>query len=323
MKQGFSKSTIPHTHLGFLTQSVVLLDELNRWEPQDREADHTTKPYWCILFLEGMLQLQDPVTLINSSHLYPACTQFFSLFAPLKCLVYKSPDLPVPVLILNGSEMALDRQQHLHVSCHCVVKEGVGVLLGQLHGLLQKEVICKAMITVTVEFPVLAVREWHARGQHHQRQHSETLRHIDLVENAPFRGFPRAVRVAESTCWPQETQVRSLGWEDSLEVEMAIHSSTFSWRIPWAEEPGSLQSMGSRRVGWDWVSMRAHTCQCFGSCSLQKAQVDAGSLTNIIEVDLKKPVYNFLGERNSEMSVILRGIINPQIMLTGFCHNCK
>ena len=51
--------------------------------------------------------------------------------------------------------MALDRQQHLHVSCHCVVKEGVGVLLGQLHGLLQKEVICKAVITVTAEFPYL------------------------------------------------------------------------------------------------------------------------------------------------------------------------
>ena len=49
---------------------------------------------------------------------------------------------------------------------------------------------------------VLALREWHAWGQHHQHQHSETLRHIDLLENAPFRGFPRVVRVAESTCRP-------------------------------------------------------------------------------------------------------------------------
>ena len=42
----------------------------------------------------------------------------------------------------------------------------------------------------------------------------------------------------------QETQVQSLGWEDPLEKEMAIHSSTIAWKIPWTEEPGGLQSMG-------------------------------------------------------------------------------
>ena len=47
----------------------------------------------------------------------------------------------------------------------------------------------------------------------------------------------------------QETWVRSLGWEDALEKEMAIHSSTIAWKIPWTEEPGRLQSMGSPRVG--------------------------------------------------------------------------
>ena len=46
----------------------------------------------------------------------------------------------------------------------------------------------------------------------------------------------------------QETRVRSLGWEDPLEKEMATHSSILAWRIPWAEEPGGLQSMGSQRV---------------------------------------------------------------------------
>ena len=49
----------------------------------------------------------------------------------------------------------------------------------------------------------------------------------------------------------QETWVRSLGWEDPLEKEMAIHSSILDWRIPWMEEPGGLQSMGSQRVGHD------------------------------------------------------------------------
>ena len=46
----------------------------------------------------------------------------------------------------------------------------------------------------------------------------------------------------------QETQVRSLGWEDPLEKEMATHSSILAWEIPGTEEPGGLQSMGSQRV---------------------------------------------------------------------------
>ena len=46
-----------------------------------------------------------------------------------------------------------------------------------------------------------------------------------------------------------ETWVQSLGWEDPLEKETATHSSTLAWRIPWTEEPGGLQSMGSQRVG--------------------------------------------------------------------------
>ena len=45
-----------------------------------------------------------------------------------------------------------------------------------------------------------------------------------------------------------ETQVRSLSQEDSLEKEMATHFSTLAWKIPWVEEPGRLQSMGSQRV---------------------------------------------------------------------------
>ena len=47
----------------------------------------------------------------------------------------------------------------------------------------------------------------------------------------------------------RETWVRSLGRKDPLEKEMATHSSILAWRIPWTEEPGGLQSMGSQRVG--------------------------------------------------------------------------
>ena len=49
----------------------------------------------------------------------------------------------------------------------------------------------------------------------------------------------------------QETRVQSLGQEDLLEKEMATHSSILAWKIPWAEEPGKLQSMGSQRVRHD------------------------------------------------------------------------
>ena len=51
------------------------------------------------------------------------------------------------------------------------------------------------------------------------------------------------------TMW--ETWAASLGWEDPLEKEMAMHSSTLAWKISWVEEPGRLQSMGSQIVGHD------------------------------------------------------------------------
>ena len=49
----------------------------------------------------------------------------------------------------------------------------------------------------------------------------------------------------------QEAGIQSLGWEDPLEKEMATHSSILAWEIPWTEETGRLQSMGSQRVGHD------------------------------------------------------------------------
>ena len=54
-----------------------------------------------------------------------------------------------------------------------------------------------------------------------------------------------------STMW--ESWVQSLGWEDPLEKEMATHSSTLAWRIPWMDKPGGLQSMGSQRVRCDFT----------------------------------------------------------------------
>ena len=60
----------------------------------------------------------------------------------------------------------------------------------------------------------------------------------------------------------QEIWVWSLGWEDPLEMGMATHSSILTWRIPWTEEAGGLQSTGSQKVGHDWVT-NAFTFQVY------------------------------------------------------------
>ena len=59
----------------------------------------------------------------------------------------------------------------------------------------------------------------------------------------------------------QETQVRSLVWEDPLEKEMATHSSTLAWKILWTEEPGRLHSMGLQRVGHDSGTSLSLACR--------------------------------------------------------------
>ena len=56
----------------------------------------------------------------------------------------------------------------------------------------------------------------------------------------------------------QEMQLRSLGWEDSLEKEMVTRSSVLAGRIPWTEEPGGLQSLGTQGVGYDIETEHEH-----------------------------------------------------------------
>ena len=65
------------------------------------------------------------------------------------------------------------------------------------------------------------------------------------------------VQLAKNLPEVQETRVQSLGWEDALEKGMATHSSTLAWRIPWTEEPGGLQSMGSKES--DTTKQVTHT----------------------------------------------------------------
>ena len=65
-----------------------------------------------------------------------------------------------------------------------------------------------------------------------------------------------------------ETWVWSLGREDPLEKEMATHSSTLAWRIPWMEESGRLQSMGSQTLRQDWATSLSLSFKCFVTCLL-------------------------------------------------------
>lgn len=142
IKQGFWKRTIPRTYLILLAQPDVLLDEglnvltSNRWEPQDQRSKLWIQPHWHRTVRDSL-----PVTRPNTFKqfflsLASMHTMIFSLPYPKTTFVCKSPDLPVPILILHCSEMALNSQQHLHISCHCVVKKGIGMPLGQLHSLL-------------------------------------------------------------------------------------------------------------------------------------------------------------------------------------------
>jgi len=79
----------------------------------------------------------------------------------------------------------------------------------------------------------------------------------ELIEALPpdnsFKGFPGGSAVKNHLPL-QETQVWSLGWKDSLEEEMATHSSILAWEITWTEEPGGLQSMRLQRAGQDLVT---------------------------------------------------------------------
>ena len=85
------------------------------------------------------------------------------------------------------------------------------------------------------------------------------IKPMSLMPPAFAGGFftTRTSLVAQTVkCLPTmwETWVRSLGREDALEKEMAIHSNILAWKIPWTEECGRLQSMGSQRVGHNWAT---------------------------------------------------------------------
>ena len=100
---------------------------------------------------------------------------------------------------------------------------------------------------------------------------------------------PLVVQTVKNLRAIRETQVRSLGWDDPLEKEMATHSSILAWRIPRTEEPGGLQFMGSQRVRDDWVTnthkhthTHTHTHPPHGIiCTLSNLQEGLNQMSNL------------------------------------------
>ena len=100
----------------------------------------------------------------------------------------------------------------------------------------------------------------------------------------------------------RETWVQSLGREDLLEKEMATHSSILAWKIPWTEEPGRLQSMGSQRVGHDWTTSLLREVRILIVDSMMKVWLEAslsrrkrmGKLTVTVKAIKVKGRTNFL-----------------------------
>ena len=107
-----------------------------------------------------------------------------------------------------------------------------------VHGILQ------ARILEWVAFPF-------SRGFSQPRDRTQ----VSCIAGGFFTSWAtREVQTVKNLPTVPEPRAQSLGWEDPLEKGLATHSRILAWRIPWTEEPGGLQSMGSQRVGNDWAT---------------------------------------------------------------------
>ena len=91
----------------------------------------------------------------------------------------------------------------------------------------------------------------------YQSQRKAMLKHVQTIIQLHSFHMLKTSLVAQTVkrlSTMRETWVRALHWEDPLEKEMTVHSSTIASKIPWTEEPGRLQSMGSQRVGHNWAT---------------------------------------------------------------------
>ena len=104
----------------------------------------------------------------------------------------------------------------------------------------------------------------------------------------------------------QETQVRSLGQEHPLEKGMATHTSNLAWRISWTEDPGGFQSMGSQRVGHDWVTNTHNIVSIFlpvNSKSSEQFHLEMIDMANLVWWPPRHDDIRFFQDRDAWMQV--------------------
>ena len=111
---------------------------------------------------------------------------------------------------------------------------------------------------------------------------------VGFLKQLSRKGFPSGVlgislvvQTVKRLSTMRETRVWSLHLEDPLEKEMAIHSRTIAWKIPWTEKPGRLQSMGSQRVGHDWATS-LHFFRCFNCWLCVNRRLPARERTDLL-----------------------------------------
>ena len=130
-----------------------------------------------------------------------------------------------------------------------------------------------------------------------------------------------------------ETWIRSPGWEDPLEESIATHSSILAWMIPWSEEPGGQQFMGSQRVGHDWatntftstyytVFAQYYICEMHPYCSTHQHFIDSHGSVVFLGITIAQFTYPFhCGWSLSFFSLGKFSIITKDVTMSVTCRS--
>ena len=115
---------------------------------------------------------------------------------------------------------------------------------------------------------------------------------VELIIGSSLGWASQVAQMVKNLPAVQKTWIQSLGQENTLEEEMATHSSILlAWRIPWTVEPGGLQSMGSQTVRHDWATFTSLHFSLLGCCMVQKNEYKASSPECYTKWILKKPFH--------------------------------
>ena len=134
--------------------------------------------------------------------------------------------------------------------------------------------------------------------------HPNSLFHFSLVEH----GHNLVTQAVKNLPAIQDTRVQSLSWENPLEKEMATHSSILAWRIPWTEEPGRLQSMGSQRVRYDWVTNTLHDISGAQDCWWKVISLSTWNIW------FSSPLASIAAEKKSVVSLTVNLLCNSSFL---------